>query len=383
MRRFMTVTGLFFLMFGSIGLAGAAQTPQATPATDTVVAGDGWQITDVQQIQVEGDPVALSPDGQWIAGTQGFTFDGAPIAERGIMCVWHITSRSSGCFGSEASVEPDSIAWSPDSTRVAFARTRPNWSSQSGTLISLEETAEGSFSTYSIVDDEAVNASPAWSPDGQEVVFVRTDTAEGTQAIMRVNLESGDPLELASLGGVSDQPTASSLHWLPNDTLIFLVHDSITDELPNGMWRVGLDGAGLAQVVASDAARPFVRIDSISQDGQVASATVRDPERGPTPVLIDLQSGAVTELTLPDGVSAASAAGVSPDGSTVFLKVLTNDSLYLAVKDLESGGVQIFDDHPLTPVEETMSPVWAENDTLLVKTGDEGALSLFTLERAS
>ena len=66
MRTFLTLVAT--LLLGGASLATAtARTPEASPVASP--AGGGWAVTDMRQIAVDGAPVALSPDGQWLAGT--------------------------------------------------------------------------------------------------------------------------------------------------------------------------------------------------------------------------------------------------------------------------------------------------------------------------
>ena len=59
---------LVLLLVGAIAPRAAAP-PEASPVASPTGPERAWQVIETREIAVDGDPVTLSPDGQWLAGT--------------------------------------------------------------------------------------------------------------------------------------------------------------------------------------------------------------------------------------------------------------------------------------------------------------------------
>ncbi len=73
--------------------------------------GAGWRAAEEREITVEGQPVLLSPDGGWLAGS----------GPEDSFCVWEVATLDAACDGEGLAIRPETIAWAPDSSAVAFS----------------------------------------------------------------------------------------------------------------------------------------------------------------------------------------------------------------------------------------------------------------------
>lgn len=221
-----------------------AQTPDASPVATPVTSADSWQATERREIEVDGKPVALSPDGRWIAGT-------GPN-DAGI-CVWEVESLSSTCVGDDVLPDRLSLVWAPDSSAIAFTDgsvfepEEPNvlwlFSLAEETLTELSATAVGESGL-------AFHAAPAWTPDSQRVVFLQAELQTGFQnaaTMAFIDRSGGDamtiPMPPAQFQGPL-RPTADG-------RVIFTIGANSPESGIAGLWQVGLDGSGLEQLLAT------------------------------------------------------------------------------------------------------------------------------------
>jgi hypothetical protein len=121
----------------------------------------------------EGYQPAWSPDGRSIAFTR-FSDD---IGEQEFSEIWVAAADGSGArrlTRSRGGVEEDSPAWSPDGRRVAFVRLTDDDDVIVSSIVSV--AAEGGDArTITKLRSRAYNAlaSPAWAPDGNSILVSR------------------------------------------------------------------------------------------------------------------------------------------------------------------------------------------------------------------
>jgi Tol biopolymer transport system component len=155
---------------------------------------------------------------------------------------------------------------SPDGERVAYAWTGPRddqWD------IYVKPVGPGTKSIR-ITDTAAFHSTPAWSPDGRELAFVRV-TAADRAAIYAVPALGGQERKIADLTG----PVALAgiyyipeLSWAPDGTWLAVGEQSSAD-VPAHIVKIPLSGAGKVPVT-SPPARTFGDLwPEISPDGQL------------------------------------------------------------------------------------------------------------------
>ncbi len=188
-------------------------------------------------------------------------------------------------------------AISPDGSRVAFL-----WEQSAGKSTGLWIQASGESSAKAVSNDEWEYSSPAWSPDGRKLAFIRFG-------------ETAGEIKIASIDGAESRVLATvfpTRHGLVNRHL---------DWSPDGHW--------LAFDDATEANQPFAIF------------------------LMSLETGARRKLTQPEMLSIGDVAPrFSPDCKTVsFIRVLHRASQELftvsitgeAPKPVTSDGRQVTD----------------------------------------
>lgn len=112
------------------------------------------------------------------------------------------------------SVDPRSLSWSPDGTRLAYRRT-----SSSGDLIAVIDVGSA---VERVIESQPGPSNPSWSPDGTALVYttINPAVAGGTEEVARFRLADGNVQVLTS-GGVS----RSAPQWSPDGASVAYVAD--------------------------------------------------------------------------------------------------------------------------------------------------------------
>ncbi len=103
------------------------------------------------------------------------------------------------------------VALSPDGEQIAFAGT-----SEDLRRIDLYVKQVGVETPLRLTDDDAIEISPAWAPDGRSVAYLRSELGEGTCSLMVRDLPGGDARSLATcetflVTGVSWSPDGRTI----------------------------------------------------------------------------------------------------------------------------------------------------------------------------
>jgi TolB protein len=101
-------------------------------------------------------------------------------------------------------IDPDQIAWSPDSQWVAFA-SHPPIGNNGSTEIILCRVADVTIRV--LTHSPARDYSPTWSPDGKQIAFV--SNREGSSKIYVMNTDGTDQHRLTNEAGEELSPTWS------------------------------------------------------------------------------------------------------------------------------------------------------------------------------
>lgn len=195
---------------------------------------------------------AYSPDGRLIAfaGRRGASFD-----------LFVMNADGTGTRQLTSTRENDGQpAWSPDGERIVFQRGDP------AHLYVM--TADGS-SARRLTDDTAPETQPAWSPNGDWIAYVRRTPGTEVREIWLVRPDGSKRRQLTALGAAVDAPA-----WSPDGRWIAFGSNDEDDRFE--VYVIGVDGTGLRRLTSSSEAAfepawsPDGASIAFSQDGAIA-----------------------------------------------------------------------------------------------------------------
>lgn len=215
----------------------------------------------------------------------------------------------------------DEPAWSSDGTQIAFLKN-----SGRATGIWVMD-ADGSNERRIHFDPSLVDQWPVWSPDGKQLAFVAGEACTVCSIAMPVALNvmkaDGSSLrKIADVGGY-DRPAWSS----DGQTIIFAGSSDDPPTPANGLQSVRLDGSGRHQLSTDNGWSP-----TFSRDGRLAymhgNATAEDGTILSSLVVANADGSEAHEVKLPILVGPPPAW--SPDGAWLALSGTTSLQLVKA-----------------------------------------------------
>jgi Tol biopolymer transport system component len=330
------------------GLAACGGVTQRVPATAvptslpaSALAAGAERSFDVADLR----PLMLSPDGRALAAR----------TENSSLCVFDAATLEQRSCSANSGIDPASLAWSPDGSRVAWTE---NWSRNfQESDIWVMDVATGASTNLtddgldgSLMGDQAKQATvdtvPAWTADGSALLFARTDRDRSATGLYRIAAAGGTPERVATLAtgvfALWHRPTV-----LPGGDLLYSVGLADLDDPQNGVWRMKADGSEPRQLAAAhpdDRGIPVV----VGAGGDRAlllypAVLGRFVKSQSAYAILDLNSGAETALKQPLPTDenplgpffAPTAATLSPDGSKVLYvyRSTAEDRAVLAVSE--------------------------------------------------
>jgi dipeptidyl aminopeptidase/acylaminoacyl peptidase len=229
---------------------------------------------------------------------------------------------------------------SPDGSQVLFVRTDAAWDTN-GTVSHIWRVGLDGSNLVQMTNGEGGESSPRWSPDGSRLAFVadRHDTERNQIYVM--------PTTGGEAQALTDHPTpVGGIQWSPvGDWIYFVavdekseaekareeVNDNVyryeEDQRPSGLWRVSGEG-GEAERVTPEGT--MVREYSLSRDG-----TMLLVQLAPSPLYDDMPNSELWMMTadgsgarqLTDNDVGESGALLSPDHAYALFVANTNDDL--------------------------------------------------------
>lgn len=370
---------------------------------------NGWRVADERELDIDGELISLSPDGQWIAG----------LGSDSDFCVWDIASLDPACTSASLPIARESMAWAPDSSAVAFSLDFARFFAESDIFVFDIDTGKLANLTDDGVDDVSLESPrteagpllidlfPTWSLDSKELTFGRTDwSAETlTTTLMTVSVDGGEPTELLTLETNYPFLVSSPMRWLESGSLLYTSWPADLDDPDAGLWiyEPGGDNVQILKGTSADDYPVPLATDVYEDNGKTVvlgfSALLnaeldRDRDRS-IGFALDLETGDTASLEEVVGIDNTDAeidertlifapARMSPDGSTLILGISQLGPGTLAIASTETGEPPVsLDIEPkFQPFWAFQGYTWASNDTILVPLA-EGPVVLLTLERSA
>ena len=300
------------------------------PATPVAEAnGPGWQVAEVTPLELDGVPVTIAPDGSAIAG----------IGKDGGLCTWSVPELDPTCTGSGLDIDPDSLAWAPDSSAVAFSVLAFTYVIDGDIFVleradgAIHNVTDDGIEDANLLDSESpptpIDVMPAWTPDSAAIVFSRTvydDREALSNEIMRVARTGGEQETLLGLPGMPGS-IFLPMRVLRDGSILYTVAFSDQSEPTNGIWRLSPSGEATQLMQGDESATfPVPVINSVWEaEGELRIA-------GHSPVLVaqfamdtpfaftwssTTGTARVLDTSIDPGTTSVYPGTFSPDGGTL------------------------------------------------------------------
>ena len=341
--------------------------------------------------------LSLSPNGKWFFALKLESIcilDAATLAEK-------------VCSGWKATLDPNSIAWSPDSQRVAFSENLPAlmesdlwvFDIPSGALSNLtNDKLEGDLATtleraQSGKVDINLDSLPAWSPDNKTIAFVRSIYGNTKQTILcLISATGGEVTKLLIADSQHSLAVWRGMRWTPDGKKILFTITILDDETgKNGIWIVDKNGKNFKQLVKDKEGWGYVSLFDVSAKGDKALIGYPGPiaraDKNPNLCfyeLLDLKTGKLTplietstDIDQSDGQAvfySPTQAAFSPDGSKIVyhynLAGEDKPTPQLVVRDVDDTRQEVLGSWSIYLGEDVGSSLfWGENDKIYLMTG--------------
>ena len=338
-------------------------------------ADNAWVVIDQQEYSVDGQPIALSPDGKWLAGT----------GEETNFCVWSLPDLDEYCDDATFTANESTVVWAPDSSQVAFAGDPAKYLVDSDIVVFDVESKR--ITNLTDDPDEVqdpdifskeprithADTFPLWSGNGESLFFIRGDfgSEQLTTQIMSLEVASGEIKEYFTISPDRWFTVYSPIFELPDGSLLISVGNYDEDKDQNGIWKVAPDGKRIDPVLESgnEESLQALSVSDVSSDGTMAivysaQMSFDSPWQSPY-MLLDLESGEYVSFFHPD------LKGSSPDpwGNPQFIGTSTELVYRISLPDSSDHGLAVGLTDPYTLVESL-----GESYNYVMRASDDGSI---------
>jgi Tol biopolymer transport system component len=385
---FRTISCLVLLIALLAGCGSGASIPAPPSASKAVT---DLKVTDQRELTVKNARIlSLSPDGKWLVA----------LRDKRVCVVAVDTLTDKQCVDTQTGA-PDrrSFVWSLDSKRLVFTEDLPRFmlesdiwvlDVESGQLTDLTpDNVTGGFLKLPEGSVPLLDIMPGWSPDGQTVIFSRSDRDAGSTILERVSIKGGAAEKVLEAADQGPFALWYSPRWLRNGKLVYtIVYPKLT-EPANGIWLADSDGKNARQLLGPDPQLGVPMLVDVSAKGDRALILYTAAMQYATNPnvsyleLLELSSGQHEPLKPAGEFVSLSNARFSPDGSKIaYVHRTLDNQASLVIRDVQSGAENAILTQPGILGASTESPMqgldWVNNDTLYAATGPAGG-TLLTL----
>ena len=310
-----------------------------------VMNADGSGLTGITggSSATESDPT-WSPDGERIAYHRLTRDEQCQIADNGIWVMNADGSGQTGLTSGGSTILDAQPAWSPDGQKIAFRSDREIYTSSYRDEI-YTMNPDGSQVTR-LTNTESPNngaifsSSPAWSPDGQQVAYVRIDFFSTYSEIWVMNADGSQETAVTQNGFVDNRDPA----WSPDgQKILFAGMNTFCDACNSEIYSINVDGSGQTQLTDNTTIDWMPDWQPLPASGDVVVTDCADPElAGLTVVAGDL---IIQNLDDCGEISLAHLTQVSGDlvindtsATAINLAALVSTSGSLTITDNPSAG---------------------------------------------
>ncbi len=228
--------------------------------------------------------------------------------------------------------------WSPDATRIAFTCFEPANGVVSPQLCMYSVDAG---KTVTFPRFRGTNSSPAWSPDGSQLIF--SSSMLGNPELFVTDANGGKPKRLTFSNGASTSPT-----WNPKtgQTVVFV---SDRGGIPK-LYIMNADGTNASELDVPD--KGYLIDPAWHPNGQLLAFSWRRPEGNYDIYLMDVPSRRITEITRDTGRNERPSW--APDGRHIVFESTRGGTRQIWV--MLADGSQA---HQLTTTGHNESPNWS------------------------
>jgi Tol biopolymer transport system component len=259
-----------------------------------------------------------------------------------------------------APVDPHSPAWSPDGTRLALVSGNPLFTFGTGYFGNVGASAIvvvpiSGGAPVKITNDEYLNVSPQWAPDGQALYWV--SDRGGSRDIYQIHLDrSGEPA-----GPAQRLTTGLDVHGisLAADGKR-LAYSSLRTH--SNVWSIPVPRSGPASAASAHpvttGSQTIEGVD-VSRDGRWL---VFDSDRGGNPDIYKLATAGGEPIRLTTDSAGDFSAAWSPDGRQIAFHSLRTGNRDIFTMNADGTGLR---QRTFTPTED-LDPTWSPGDSALV-----------------
>ncbi len=320
---------------------GATPLVEATPEPTPVATPPGL-LLEIGEYK----PLASTQPGLIFASPDGRQ---AAVVSSDSLCVYRVTTgKRRACVDVEGSnivaIDPNSVAWSPDSKYVAFSEAfaADDSESQESDIWRFDPDAKDVIDLTAdqlvgpIGDLQSAGTSfnadtgPAWSPDGSQIFFERSSWSGNawTTVISGMNADGSGVFQVVKVDDGAPGAVPSGTLIVTSDGYVVFTRDrGNAGAAGNGIWRVSIAGSTIDQLFAPPAGSVSVpRLAAISPDGSsFLLVLIPGGQDGGTAVptfgLVDRDTGVMKLIVRTASTDAPNgrtvAATYAPDGQSI------------------------------------------------------------------